>query len=106
MRVAGYAELLLVPQVHSGLVADLDRDGQVSEDLAPGPDHRVFSVPGQVGAVEVGEVIVENACLGWLAGDHVPDGLIEAPGAQVPSGQAHPRGPGCDPPHRVVPSSA
>ena len=40
------------------------------------PDHRILGVPGQVGAVEVGEVIVENARLGRLAGDHVQHRLI------------------------------
>src|SRR5205823_6203180 len=41
MRAAGDAELLLVPQVHPGLVADLDRRGQASEDLAARLDDRI-----------------------------------------------------------------
>jgi hypothetical protein len=67
------AELLLVPKVHPGLVADLNRRRQASEDLAASLDDRILRVLGQVGIVEVGQVVVENARLGQLAGDHVPD---------------------------------
>src|ERR1700691_443312 len=38
VRRAGGPEFLLVPQVHAGLVADLDRDGQVTEEPAPSLD--------------------------------------------------------------------
>src|SRR5262249_11964152 len=64
------------------------------EDLVPGPDDRVLRLPGKVGAIEVGQVVVEDARLGRLAGDRVPDRLIEAPGDQVPAGQVHPGRPG------------
>ena len=94
MRRARDAGLLLVPQVDAGLVADLRRGGQAGEDRLPGPDDRVLGVPGQAGAVEVRQVIVEDARLGRLAGDHVPDRLIQASGDQVPAGQVHCGGPG------------
>src|ERR1700753_1747680 len=59
VRTAVDAVLLHVPQMHPGLVADLDRHGQVTEALLPGLDDRVLGRPGQVGAVEVDQVVVE-----------------------------------------------
>jgi hypothetical protein len=53
MRAAGDAELLLVPQVHPGLIADLDGGRQASEDLIASLDDRILRFPGQVGIVEV-----------------------------------------------------
>src|SRR5437762_3192508 len=87
VRRASDAELLLVPQVDAGLVADLYRGGQVAEHLVPGLDDRVLGGPGQVRAVVVGEVVVEDARLRRLAGDHVPHRLVQAPRDQVPAGQ-------------------
>jgi hypothetical protein len=47
VRRAGQAELLLILQVHAGLVTDLHRGGQPGEDLLPGLDDRVLGIPGQ-----------------------------------------------------------
>lgn len=94
VRRAPDAELLLVPQVDAGLVADLHRGGQTCEQLVPGPDDRVLGVPGQVRGVEVGEVVVEDARLRRLAADHVPHRLVQAPRDQVPAGQVQRGRPG------------
>ena len=60
----------------------------------PRPDDRVLRVPGKVGVIEVGEVVVEDPRIGRLAGDDVPDRLIEASGDQIPARQVHARRPG------------
>src|SRR6266571_1572952 len=91
---AWHLEILLVPQVHARLVADLDRGGQVAEDPVPGLDDRVLGFPGQVGAVKVGQVVVENARLRRLPGYHVPYRLAQAPGGQVPLRQVKSGRPG------------
>ena len=85
MRGARDAELLLVPEVDPCLVPDLDRGGDAAEDFASRLDDRVLGLPGQVRRVEVAEVVVQDPGLGRLAGDPVPDGLVEAPGEQVPA---------------------
>jgi formate-nitrite transporter family protein len=54
VRRARDTELLLVPQVYAGLVADLDRGRQTGEDLVPGADHGVLRLPRQVRRIEVG----------------------------------------------------
>src|SRR5258707_47082 len=63
VRWAGHPELLLVPQVNPGLVADLDRGWQPGEHRVPSLDDRVLGVPGQVRAIEVGQVVVQDAGL-------------------------------------------
>ena len=44
----------------------------------PCGDDRALGVPGQIRAVEIGQVVVEDARLGRLAGDDVPYRLIQA----------------------------
>ena len=84
-RVVGTGpRILLVPQVHARLIADLDRGGQVTEEPKALLNDRVFCVPGQVRVVEIGQVVVEDARLWRLAGDDVSQRLIQASRDQVP----------------------
>src|SRR5712691_4162676 len=57
------------------LVADLHLRGDVGEGMLRRPDHRVLGLPGQVGGVEVEQVVVLDAMARGPAGDWVPDGL-------------------------------
>lgn len=50
-------------------------------------DYCVFGFPGQVGGVEVEQVVVLDAFAGSPAGDRVPDGLEQATCRQIPAGQ-------------------
>ncbi len=80
--------------VHARLIADLDRGGQVTEEPAAFLDDRVLGLPGQVRAVVIGQVVVEDARLGRLAGDDVPHRLIQAARDQVPVRKSEHRCPG------------
>jgi len=78
--------------VHPGLVADLDGDGDVGEQVRAAADDRVLRVPGGVG-VEVEEVGVAHTGAGWPAGDGVPDGLEQHAGGEPPVVEAERRRP-------------
>jgi len=94
MRRARDTESLLVPQVDPGLVADLDWGRQVTEELVPGLDHCVLGLPGKVGAVEIGQVIVQDPGLSRPTGHHVPHRLIQASRYQIPVRKAQNGRPG------------
>ena len=49
----GEAEVLLVPQVNSRLVANLDGDIEVAEQLGRSPNDDILGLRGQVAGVEV-----------------------------------------------------
>lgn len=59
------AEVLLVPKVHAGFVANFDLDSQVLEQLACPENDRVFCLVGRI-FVEVEQVVVSDASLGCL----------------------------------------
>lgn len=91
---ARHAEALLVPQVNPRLVADLHLGRHVMEDLGAFLDRLVLRVPAEVGRVEVEEVVVLDPGGRRPAGDHVPHGLEQASGRQVPAGKVQLRSAG------------
>jgi len=80
--------------VHAGLVADLDRGGQVTEQRAARLDDGVLGLPGQIGGIEIGQVVVQDARLGRLPGHDVPHRLTQASGHHIPARQAYDSRPG------------
>lgn len=88
------AEVLLVPEVDPRLVAHLDRGVEIGEEGGGAPDHDILGLVGQVGGVEIEEVVVGDA-LAWVAAvEHVPHRLEEGAGREPPVGKAEVRAPG------------
>lgn len=67
-----------------GLVADLDRADALREHGGGTAQDRVLGLPGQVGLVEVDQVIVADAVPARPAGQMIPDRLVEAAGDEAP----------------------
>ena len=87
----------LEPQMDAGLVADLDHGPQGWFEGGGGAaDDGVLGVPGEIGAIEIGEIIVFHAVLGRPAGEVVPDRLIDGAGEHHPVGQVQITGDGED----------
>lgn len=80
MLRTGYSVFLFVPEMNAGLVTDLHWSGQVTEDLVPGLYNHIFCLPGQVGAVEVNQIVIGYASFWKLASDYIPNSLEEASG--------------------------
>ena len=55
------AEMVVEPQMHAGLVLDVDFDAEIAEDRSSFLDHDVLSLYREVSVVKVEEVIVVDA---------------------------------------------
>ncbi len=88
----GDPEVRLIPEVHPGLVADLDRHRQAGEDLLRRLDGPVLGLPAQVAGLEVRQVVVPDALVGRPRAEDVLDRLGHATGCQVAPRQPEPAG--------------
>jgi hypothetical protein len=75
---AGLAEFLRIPQMHPRLVADLDRQRQPFEIARRPTNDSILGLVGQVAVIEVEQVHIPDAVARRLAGQMVPDGIIES----------------------------
>lgn len=67
-----------------GLVADLDRADATRERRGRASQDRVLGFPGQVGIVEVDQVVIADAVPARPPGQSVPDRLVQAAGDEAP----------------------
>jgi hypothetical protein len=80
--------MVLEPQMHARLVSHLDlvAQGRI-ERRGRALDHRALGFIGQVGSVEIGEVVVLDPEVQGTAGQMVQHRLIDRPGDDQPVGQ-------------------
>ncbi len=90
-RAIGVAEPVLVPEVHARLVLGFDGDGQIGEERAGPGLHGLLRLRGQVGRVEIEQVVVLDVRRGREARAQVPHGLEQATRHQPGIGQAQKR---------------
>lgn len=75
--------MLLIPKMHSGLIADFDVGVQVLEQFPRPDDDSVFRLIRGV-FIKMDQVIVPDACLRVPAVQHVPNSLKQRPGSKPP----------------------
>jgi hypothetical protein len=79
-RIDLEAEMLAVPEMDAGLVADFDGNRAAGEDSIALPDHAVLGFIGEVGGIEVEEVDVPDALERRSSGQAIPDCVVDRAG--------------------------